>query len=175
MTTVYPGSFDPVTLGHTDIARRATKFADRVIVAVLKNPDKQTLFSVDERVALLKEAFAEDGKIEVESFDGLLADFVKQKNADAILRGLRSPEDFGRENKYAAANAALSSVDTIFLSATPALAFVSSSIVCEAAAHIYINDSDDSFVAQLVPPGVRAALRARFATKNANQGVVLNS
>jgi len=163
MLLIYPGSFDPVTTGHIDIARRASKFADGIIVAVLENPNKQTLFTAAERVALLKEAFAEDTKIKVESSDGLLAEFAKQKKADAIVRGLRTSEDFERENKYAAGNAALSSVETIFLPATPALTYVSSSIICEAAVHIYKNNLDDSFIAQLVPPSARAALRDKFS------------
>ena len=183
MTLIYPGSFDPVTIGHMDIARRAAKFADRIIIAVLENPNKQTLFSAAERVALLKEAFGTDGfgtdglgtdglgtdkfrldaKIEIESSDGLLAEFAKQKKADAILRGLRTSEDFERENKYAAGNAALSSVETIFLPATPALTYVSSSIICEAAVHIYKNNLDDSFIAQLLSPPARAALKEKLS------------
>jgi len=163
MTLIYPGSFDLVTTGHIDIALRAAKFADKIIVAALENPNKKSLFTVAERVALLKEAFAANPKIEIASSDGLLSEFAKQKKADAILRGLRTSEDFERENKYAAGNSALSSIETIFLPATPALTFVSSSIINEAAAHIYKDDLDDSFIAQLVPPSVRVAVRNKFS------------
>jgi pantetheine-phosphate adenylyltransferase len=168
MILIYPGSFDPVTAGHIDIAKRAAKFASRLIIAVLENPNKQTVFSAQERFAFLKEAFSPEIKnIEIEIFTGLLAEFAKRKNADAILRGLRTSEDFENENKYAACNNALSAafgsgIETIFLPASPALTHVSSSIIREAAVHIYKNDLNDSFIAELVPPLARAALREKF-------------
>lgn len=166
MILIYPGSFDPVTIGHVDIIRRAKKFASRVIVAVLENPNKQTLFTAAERIAFIKEALA-DEPVEVESFSGLLSEYAIKKDADAILRGLRTSEDFEHENKYAATNAALSEsfgaqIETIFIPATPALTFVSSSIIREAAAHIYKNNLDDSFIAELVPLSARSALNKKM-------------
>ncbi|MCL2199780.1 MAG: pantetheine-phosphate adenylyltransferase [Defluviitaleaceae bacterium] len=177
MTLVYPGSFDPVTTGHINIARRAKNLADRLVVAVLDNPNKQTLFTVRERISFLEEAFDGDG-IEVTAFSGLLVEFVRQQQADAIVRGLRSAKDFENENAYAANNYALSHAffkiiqgreqnaltytETIFIPASPALSYVSSSIIREAAVHIYKNKSDDSFIAEHVPPSARAALRNKF-------------
>lgn len=166
MVLVYPGSFDPVTVGHIDIARRAAKFAERVIIAVLENPNKMPLFSVSDRLTFIKEAFAAEGSnIEVDSFSGLLAEYVVKKNADAILRGLRNSDDF--ESKYAASNSAIArslgkDIETIFIPATPALDYVSGSIVREAAAHIYKNGLPDTFVAEHVPPSARAALEKKF-------------
>jgi pantetheine-phosphate adenylyltransferase len=162
MILIYPGSFDPVTAGHISVVRRAAKFA-KIIVAVLDNPNKKTLFTVRERISFLREAL----DAEVESFSGLLADYAARKNADGILRGLRNAEDFTTENKYAAYNAAISQtfgkrVETVFLPSTPELSHVSSNIVKEAAAHIYENNLDDSFIAEIVPPSVRAALRNKF-------------
>jgi pantetheine-phosphate adenylyltransferase len=170
MTLIYPGSFDPVTTGHIDIAHRAAKFAERIIVAVLENPNKQTVFSAAERLSFLNEALTGCGNIEIEMFSGLLAEFAKRKNADAILRGLRTSEDFENENKYAACNSALSEafgaqIETVFLPASPALTHVSSSIIREAAVHIYKNNLDDSFIAGLVPALARAALREKFSEK----------
>jgi pantetheine-phosphate adenylyltransferase len=159
MTLVYPGSFDPVTNGHIDIARRAAKFANRLIIAVLDNPHKETLFSVDERISFLKESL---GDFEIESFSGLLAEYAVQKKANAILRGLRTPEDFNHENKYAFYNEKLSNIETIFISASPALSYISSTITKEAAVHIYKNALDDSFIKELVPPAAYNALRNKF-------------
>ncbi|MCL2841725.1 MAG: pantetheine-phosphate adenylyltransferase [Defluviitaleaceae bacterium] len=132
MTLVYPGSFDPVTLGHIDIALRGAKLADRLIVAVLDNPNKRTLFTVNERVKLLKDAFRDTAKIEVSSFSGLLANYVELNKANAILRGLRNAGDFESESQYAVCNKMLSEgIDTIFLPASPHYAHISSSIVRE--------------------------------------------
>ena len=170
MTLIYPGSFDPITNGHIDIAKRASKFATHLIIAVLDNPNKKSLFSVQERVAFLKETFSEES-FEIDSFSGLLVDYVKRKNANAVLRGLRTSADFEFENKYAASNNALShalfshQLETIFIPASPALAFVSSSIIREAAAHIYKEGLDDSFIAGLVPPSTRDALRNLYQWK----------
>lgn len=170
MILIYPGSFDPITAGHTDIICRAAKFAQRVIIAVLENPNKKTLFSVEERIAFIKEALRtkDTCPIEVDSFSGLLSEYALRKKADAILRGLRTSEDFEHENKYAVSNSALSAslgnqVETVFLPASPALTFVSSSIIKEAAAHIYKANLDDSFIAKLVPPLARAALQKSFS------------
>jgi len=133
MTLVYPGSFDPVTLGHIDMVYRGKKLADKLIVAVLDNPNKNSLFTVSERIDLLKSIFHDD--IVVDSFSGLLADYVKLNKVDGILRGLRTEADFGTESQYAINNKLLSDgVETIFLTANPSLSFISSSIVREIAA-----------------------------------------
>jgi len=167
MTLIYPGSFDPVTAGHIDIAHRASKLTHRLIIAVLENPNKETIFSTKERILFLKEAFKNEN-IEIDSFSGLLAEYAKRKKADAILRGLRTSEDFEHENKYAACNNALSkafgnNIETIFIPASPALTHVSSTIIREAAAHIYKSNLDDLFIAELVPSSARAALRNKYS------------
>ncbi|MCL1862811.1 MAG: pantetheine-phosphate adenylyltransferase [Defluviitaleaceae bacterium] len=170
MTLVYPGSFDPVSIGHINIARRAKKLCDRLIVAVLDNPNKTTLFAAQERIFFLKEAFHGDD-IEVDAFSGLLVEFVRRCNADAIVRGLRTARDFESENAYAANNYALSSgydqniyaaIETMFIPALPALSCISSSIIREAAANIYKHKLEDTFIAEHVPPSARAALRNKF-------------
>ena len=168
MTIVYPGSFDPVTTGHVDIVRRASKFAKHLIVVVLENPNKSTLFSVEQRILFLKEALANEAtSIEIDSYTGLLAEYAIIKKADVILRGLRTSEDFENENKYAVSNSAISEsfgnqLETIFIPASRALTFVSSTIIREAAAHIYKNNLNDSFIAELVPPSARLALKSSF-------------
>ncbi|MCL2217176.1 MAG: pantetheine-phosphate adenylyltransferase [Defluviitaleaceae bacterium] len=166
MTLIYPGSFDPVTMGHIDIALRGAELAGRLVVAVLDNPNKKTLFTVGERVALLKEAFAGNGKIEIDSFGGLLAEYAaKCVGKTAILRGLRSPADFESEARYAACNKLLG-IETLFLAASPSLAFVSSSIVREIAA-MGGDKNMDKMENLMVTPAVRAAL----AIKQKGEGV----
>ena len=160
MTLIYPGSFDPVTLGHMDIAARGAKLACRLVVAVLDNTNKKPLFSTEERMALLQDALGHINNIEIDSFSGLLADYVKQKNATAILRGLRTPGDFESEARYAAFNKLLSNVEieTVFIPASPSLSYISSSIVREAAFHI----SNNSALCNMVTPHVQAALENRI-------------
>jgi len=158
MTLIYPGSFDPVTLGHIDIALRGSKLATRLIVAVLDNPNKKSLFTVNERVELLKDAFRGNNKIEIDSFSGLLVNYVAQRNATAILRGLRSPGDFETEARYAACNKVLSQeIETVFLSASPHLAHVSSGIVREIAA-MGEGENIKTMENTMVTPAVRVAL-----------------
>jgi len=139
MTLLYPGSFDPVTRGHIDIAERGAKITTRLIVAVLDNPNKQPFFNISERIELLSDALKHVSNIEVTSFSGLLVDFAQSCSATAILRGLRSPNDFEIEARYAASNMSLAGVETIFLSSDPSLAYISSSIVREAAYHMHNN------------------------------------
>ncbi|MCL2223754.1 MAG: pantetheine-phosphate adenylyltransferase [Defluviitaleaceae bacterium] len=164
MTLIFPGSFDPVTMGHVSIARRAAKFADRLIVAVLENPNKNPLFSVAERTAFLKDALRDVKNLEIESFCGLLADYAQLKGADAILRGLRNSGDFEREAPYAAYNSRLSEteIETIFLPAAPQFAHVSSSIIKEAAAHMNEDRFGFTFLAEQLPPAARAAMQERM-------------
>lgn len=131
-TAVFPGSFDPVTTGHVDLIRRASRMFDRLVVGVLVNSAKQPLFSKEERVAMLREITADQDNIEVSSFEGLLVDFVKEKHADAIVRGLRTPGDFEYELPLAQANHKLSvQADTIFLASAPEYSYISSSAVRE--------------------------------------------
>lgn len=131
-TAVFPGSFDPVTTGHVDLIRRASRMFDRLVVGVLVNSAKQPLFSKEERVAMLGEITANQDNIEVSSFEGLLVDFVKEQHADAIVRGLRTPGDFEYELPLAQANHKLSvQADTIFLASAPEYSYISSSAVRE--------------------------------------------
>lgn len=131
-TAVFPGSFDPVTTGHVDLIRRASRMFDRLVVGVLVNSAKQPLFSKEERVAMLREITANQDNIEVSSFEGLLVDFVKEQHADAIVRGLRTPGDFEYELPLAQANHKLSvQADTIFLAYAPEYSYISSSAVRE--------------------------------------------
>ena len=131
-TAVFPGSFDPVTTGHVDLIRRASRMFDRLVVGVLVNSAKQPLLSKEERVAMLREITADQDNIEVSSFEGLLVDFVKEQHADAIVRGLRTPGDFEYELPLAQANHKLSvQADTIFLASAPEYSYISSSAVRE--------------------------------------------
>ncbi len=131
-TAVFPGSFDPVTTGHVDLIRRASRMFDRLVVGVLVNSAKQPLFSKEERVAMLREITANQDNIEVSSFEGLLVDFVKEQHADAIVRGLRTLGDFEYELPLAQANHKLSvQADTIFLASAPEYSYISSSAVRE--------------------------------------------
>ncbi|MGN0390228.1 MAG: pantetheine-phosphate adenylyltransferase [Wujia sp.] len=131
-TAVYPGSFDPVTLGHLDIIKRAAKIFDHVIVGVLNNTSKKPLFSLEERVTMLKDVVSEIDNVSVESFDGLLVDFVKQKNTNVIIRGLRALTDFDLEMQMAQSNRMVAKdVDTVFLSTSLQYSYLSSSVVKE--------------------------------------------
>ena len=129
-TAICPGSFDPVTMGHLDIIRRASKLFDRVIVAVLLNMDKKTWFTIGERIDLLKKATADMPNVEIAGFEGLLVDFAKQKRACAIVKGLRAVSDFEYEFQMALTNMKLDDkVETMFLTTNPENMFLSSSIV----------------------------------------------
>ena len=131
---VYPGSFDPVTLGHLDIIERSAKIMDKVIVGVLKNNSKTPLFSVEERVNMLKNITKDMPNVEVSSFDGLLVDFVQQQKADVIVRGLRAITDFEYELQMSQTNRVIApEIDTIFLTTNLKYSYLSSSIVKEIA------------------------------------------
>ena len=130
---IYPGSFDPVTYGHIDIATRAARIFNELLVAVLDNPNKKPFFSISKRIEFLKAAFNNHENIHIDSFSGSLADYVKQKNADIIIRGLRTPSDFESEAPYATANRIFTlGAETIFLPADPKYSHISSSIAREA-------------------------------------------
>ena len=135
LRAIYPGSFDPVTFGHLDIIGRSSKIADEVIVGVLCNKSKRPLFSVEERVKMLEEVTKDLPNIKVVPFDGLLVDFAKQMNANAVIRGLRAITDFEYELQMAQTNHKLSdSVETIFLTTNLNYSYLSSTIVKEVAA-----------------------------------------
>jgi len=129
-TAICPGSFDPVTLGHLDIIRRASKLFDKVIVAVLLNMDKKTWFTIGERIDLLKKATADIPNVEIAGFEGLLVDFARQKEACAIVKGLRAVSDFEYEFQMALTNMKLDAeVETMFLTTSSENMYLSSSIV----------------------------------------------
>lgn len=131
---IYPGSFDPVTLGHVDIINRSAKLVDKLIIGVLTNSAKNPLFSVEERVKMLKEVTKDIKNVEVEAFDGLTVDFAALKEADMIIRGLRAVTDFEYELQIAQTNHKVNpNVDTIFLTTSVQYAYLSSSIVKEIA------------------------------------------
>ena len=134
-TAIYPGSFDPVTFGHLDIIMRASKIFDHLTVAVLNNNVKTPLFSVEERVNILKEATKDIPNIKVESFSGLLVDYAKSRNVHVVIRGLRAITDFEYELQNAQTNALLSkgALDTVFLTTKLEYAYLSSSSVKEIA------------------------------------------
>ncbi len=127
---IYPGSFDPVTIGHVDIIRRASKLFDKLIVAVLVNMEKRPWFTIEERIDLLRKSTEDIGNIEVAGFDGLLVDFARQQNARAIVKGLRAVSDFEYEFQMALTNNKLDpEIETLFLTASAENMYLSSSIV----------------------------------------------
>jgi Phosphopantetheine adenylyltransferase (EC 2.7.7.3) len=154
---VYPGSFDPITNGHVDIIRRGAKLFPRILVAVLENPKKATLFSVEERMEIIREIFKDPPRIEVEAFHGLLADFTKLRGARAVIRGLRAVSDFEYEMQMALMNQQLNpELETLFMMPSARYTFLSSSLVKEVFA---LGGS----VRELVPSIVEQKLREKFA------------
>ena len=153
---IYPGSFDPVTYGHLNIIERASKIFDEVIIAVFNNNSKDPLFSMDERVDLLKKATEEIGEFEIDSFSGLTMDYASKKGADAVVRGLRAVSDFEGEFQMAAMNKELNSeIETVFLMTDSSYIFLSSSLVKEVAS---FSGEIDKFV----PEVVKEALIEKF-------------
>jgi len=133
-TAVYPGSFDPVTNGHWDVVERGLRLFDRVIVAIATNGTKDPLFTIEERLEMLNKTFEGMPRVEVDSFDGLLVDYVEKRGADAILRGLRAVSDFEHEFQMALMNRKLNrNIQTVFLMTGLRWIFISSSIIKEAA------------------------------------------
>lgn len=132
---VFPGSFDPMTLGHVDVARRGLSFADEVIVAVGMNPSKGYMFSPQERLALARAAVADIPGVRAEPMPGLLVDFCVSQGADAILKGIRGMADYAAEEPMALMNRHLTGIETVFILSDPALAHVSSSLVKDVARH----------------------------------------
>ena len=128
---VFPGSFDPITLGHCEIIKKACEIFDEVIVSVGNNSDKNYRFSIDQRLKFISDEFINNSKVYVEKYQGLTVDFCKNKNIKHIVRGLRNPADFEFEKKIALFNNSLENVETIFFLTSPKNAFISSSMVRE--------------------------------------------
>ena len=158
---IYPGTFDPITNGHLDLLVRATKIFDSVIIAVANNPRKNPLFSVDERISMIKAVSGDIANIEVEPFDDLLVNYVGRKNANFVIRGLRAVSDFDYEFQLASANRRLDeNVETIFLTPSEANYFISSSLVREISFY-------DGVVQSFVPKHVEEKVIAKWAAKKA--------
>ncbi|MFS0738815.1 pantetheine-phosphate adenylyltransferase [Sphingomonas sp. 1P06PA] len=155
-TGVYPGTFDPVTLGHMDIIRRGAKLVDRFVIGVTTNPSKSPMFTVEERLAMVRREVADiDGAIEVVAFDSLLMDFAEKMGAGIIVRGLRAVADFEYEYQMAGMNQQLNNrIETVFLMADVALQPIASRLVKEIA--FYGGD-----VRRFVPPAINAEVCAR--------------
>ena len=159
MLGVYPGSFDPFTLGHKDIVERAAKFCDKLFIAVSENINKKHLFTLDERVEMIREVFSENSNIVVESFSGLLVDYMQSRNAQYIIRGLRAVSDFEYEFQMAFTNRNINnSVETIFMVPGSQYLFLSSTIVRD----IAYNKGDVSI---LVPEPVYKKLMEKYNIK----------
>ena len=156
---IYPGSFDPVTKGHLDIIRRAARMFDSLTVSILNNSEKSPLFSVDERVNMLRKACADIKNVSIDSFSGLTADYAKKTGTDVIIRGLRAITDFEYELQMAQTNRKiLPTVDTVFLTTSLEYAYLSSSIVREVAS--YGGD-----ISEFVTPEVAELVYRKFQEK----------
>ena len=156
---IYPGSFDPVTYGHLDVIRRASLITDRLIVGVLNNPSKNTLFTVEERVELLKQAVSGIENVEIRSFSGLTVDFARLCGANVIVRGLRAVTDFEYELMLSQTNRKLCpDVDTIFLTTSLQYAYLSSSVVKEVAMY---NGNISEFVPEFVEKQIKDKMSQR--------------
>jgi pantetheine-phosphate adenylyltransferase len=159
IVAIFPGSFDPITNGHLDLIARGSRMAARLIVAVLRNESKRALFSVEERIEIVKEAVQPFANVEVESFDGLLVDYAASRGANLILRGIRAVSDYEYELQMALMNRRLRpELETAFLMAGEAYSYVSSRLVKEVV-------SLGGEVSGLVPPTVEARLKARLERK----------
>jgi pantetheine-phosphate adenylyltransferase len=153
---IYPGSFDPITYGHLDIIHRGLEVFDQVIVAVARNSEKKGLFSIDERLGMIRDTVGDNPRLRVDTFEGLLVDYVVAKGARVILRGLRAVSDFEYEFQIAQMNHAVKDeVETLFMMTSVPYGYLSSSIVKEVAAH---GGEIDSFV----PAPVKACLQKKF-------------
>ncbi len=155
-TGIYPGTFDPITYGHIDVIKRATALFSRVIVLVAHNTTKAPLFSTEERIAMIGEIFRKNRHVTVDSFDRLLVDYAKQKNASVIIRGLRAVSDFEYEFQMALTNRKMNqTIDTVFLMPDERYTYLNSTIVREIAR---VGGSVESFV----PPSVRKRLMQKL-------------
>ena len=158
-TAIYPGSFDPVTLGHYDIIERSSKIFDKLIVGVLNNSAKSPLFSVEERVNMLKDVTSHFPNVEVQSFAGLLIDFVRSNDANVIVRGLRAITDFEYELQLAQMNRDIApEIDTLFLTTNLKYAYLSSSMAKEVA--MYGGD-----ISSFLSPEIAEKVREKYAAQ----------
>jgi pantetheine-phosphate adenylyltransferase len=156
ITAVYPGTFDPVTNGHLDIIRRGSRLFTKVVIAILRNPDKTPLFTVAERAALITEAVSGLPNIRVDTFDGLLVDYARRQDARVIVRGLRAVSDFELELQMAMMNRRMNEdMETVFMMPSETYSYVSSRLVREV---VMLGGS----VRGLVPPLVEAALAEKY-------------
>ncbi len=156
ISAVYPGTFDPITRGHMDLVERATRLFDKVVVAVAASPSKQPTFTKDERISLASEVLADMDGVEVCSFDSLLVDFVRERDARVILRGLRAVSDFEYEFQLAGMNRHLDpKIETLFLTPAEQYSYISSSLIREIA-------TLGGDVSHFVHPAVEAALNRRM-------------
>jgi pantetheine-phosphate adenylyltransferase len=159
LVAVYPGSFDPITYGHLDLIQRGAKIADRLIVAVLQNELKQALFSPEERMEMLREVVHKFPNVEVDSFEGLLVDYAKRKEARVLIRGIRAISDYEYELQMALMNRRFApDIETMFMMAGEAYSFISSRLVKEV---IRLGGN----ISGLVPPSVEARLRDRLLVR----------
>lgn len=157
---VYPGSFDPITLGHIDVLRDGAQMFDKVVITVSNNINKNALLTVEERLSLIKESIKDIPNVEVDSFDGLTVEYAKSKNATILLRGLRAVSDFEYEMQLSQTNRALDeNIKTVFLITKPEYNFISSSSVKE----ILKNNGD---ISKFVPTPVYEYLTEKYIEKN---------
>jgi pantetheine-phosphate adenylyltransferase len=153
---IYPGSFDPITNGHIDMVERGLRLFDKIIVCIMCNPGKETLFTIEERLEMIRESLKKFPNLEIDSFDGLLVDYGAKRNANAILRGMRAVSDFEYEFQLALMNRKLNrKIQTVFLMTGFRWIFTSSSIIKEAAR--FGGD-----VTGMVPPMVNQKLKEKF-------------
>lgn len=153
---IYPGSFDPVTYGHLDVIKRANRIFSNVIVAVAKNTQKNTLFTMDERVALMKEVTKDFKNVTIEIFEGLVTDFARQHNINVLVRGLRMTSDFEYEFQMALTNRRLAeTIETVFLMPSEGYSFLSSTLIKEAAS---LGADISSFVPEYVEKKLKEKL-----------------
>ena len=156
---VYPGTFDPVTNGHVDLVERSLRMFDRVIVAIAANPKKTPLFSLQERITMFRKAIGRRSNVMIEGFDCLLVDYMKEKKAVGLIRGLRAVSDFEYEMQMALMNRRLDEdIETVFLMPSEEYSFITSTIVKEAASY-------GGNVSSLVPKIVVAKLKKKFGSK----------
>ena len=154
---VYPGTFDPITNGHTDLAKRGCKIFDKIIIAVAENPQKNTLFSITERIDFVKNIFSDEKKIEVYPLNKLLVEFAKDHSATVILRGLRAVSDFEYEVQLASMNRSMEpNIESLFMSPAEKFGFLSSSIIKDIARH-------GGKLEQFVHKNVLKALRKKYS------------
>lgn len=157
ITAIYPGSFDPVTNGHLDLIERASRLFDRLIVALLLNPEKDPLFTVEERVEMLREVVRPLPNVEVATFEGLLVDYARRRGARVLLRGIRAVSDYEYELQMALMNRQLQpEIETVFMLPAEAYSYLSSRLVKEVAR---LGGS----IKELVPPPIAERIRARVA------------